>query len=85
MTISNEAFAILTIENNWGRWIDMAVAEAWKTSPVATKWTVTRDKTATAEQCSKATNKATKLNHRLDLTVVGRRKAYYIITNSSMK
>jgi hypothetical protein len=37
VTISNEAFAILTIENNWDRWVDMAELEAWKTSPVPTK------------------------------------------------
>jgi hypothetical protein len=54
VTISDEAFAILTIENNWDRWIDMAKAKFWKTSPVPTKWTVTRDKTATAKRKGKA-------------------------------
>jgi hypothetical protein len=47
VTISDEAFAILSIENNWDRWMAMAKAQAWKTSPVPTKWTVTRDKTST--------------------------------------
>jgi hypothetical protein len=56
VTISDEAFAILTIENNWDHhWIDIVELEAWKTLPVPTKWTVTRDKTATAEICSNAT------------------------------
>jgi hypothetical protein len=48
VTISDEAFAILTIENNWDRWMDMAENNIWKTSAVPTKWTVTRDKTASA-------------------------------------
>jgi hypothetical protein len=84
VTISDEAFAILTIENNWDRWIDMAKAKFWKTSPVPTKCMVTRDKTATAKRKGKA-DKETMLNHRPDDTGVGRRKAYCVITNSSMR
>ena len=49
VTVSDEAFAVLTIENNWLRWMDMAKEKHWKDSPVPTKWTVTRDKpTATS-------------------------------------
>jgi hypothetical protein len=48
VTISDEAFAILTLENNWDRWMAMAAAEEWTTAPVPTKWTVTRDRTASA-------------------------------------
>ena len=50
VTVSDEAFAILTIENNWDRWIAMAGTEEWKTSPVPTKWTVTRTKADNAKQ-----------------------------------
>lgn len=42
-TVSDEAFAVLTIENNWNRWMSMAKTNHWKDSPVRTKWTVTRD------------------------------------------
>ena len=44
VTVSDEAFAVLTLENNWLRWMAMAKAKHWKDSPVATRWTVTRDK-----------------------------------------
>jgi hypothetical protein len=44
VTVSDEAFAVLTLENNWMRWMAMAKAKHWKDSPVPTKWTVTRDK-----------------------------------------
>jgi hypothetical protein len=57
VTISDEAFAILTIENNWSRWIDMATTEDWRSSSVPTKWTVTRDKTATAERRGRGNSK----------------------------
>ena len=48
VTISDEAFAVLTLENNWGRWMAMAQNDKWTTAPVPTKWTVTRDRTAVA-------------------------------------
>jgi hypothetical protein len=48
VTVSDEAFAILTLENNWDRWMAMAIADLWKTSPVPTKWTVTKDKSTIA-------------------------------------
>jgi hypothetical protein len=46
VTVSDEAFTVLTIENNWMRWTAMAKSKHWKDSPVRTKWTVTRDKPA---------------------------------------
>ena len=52
VTISNEAFAILTLENKWEQWIIMAKANTWTTSPVPTKRTLTRDWTATAAKKS---------------------------------
>jgi hypothetical protein len=44
VTVSDEAFAVLTLENNWLRWMAMAKAHHWKDSPIPTRWTVTRDK-----------------------------------------
>ena len=44
VTVSDEAFAVLTLENNWTRWMAMAVANHYKESSVKTRWTVTRDK-----------------------------------------
>ena len=43
-TISDEAFAILSLENNWDRWSAMAETEEWKESDIASKWTTSRDK-----------------------------------------
>ena len=57
VTVSDEAFAILTIENNWLRWMAMAKAKHWKDSLVATQWTVTRDK-PTPLQMGKSEKKA---------------------------
>ena len=57
VTVSDEAFAVLTIENNWLRWMAMAKAKHWKDSPVPTKWTVTRDK-PTPMQNSKSKKRA---------------------------
>ena len=44
VTISDEAFAVLTLENNWERWSAMATADEWKESDIPTKWTTSRDK-----------------------------------------
>ena len=44
VTISDEAFAVLTLENNWDRWSSMAKSKAWRDSDVATKWTTTKDR-----------------------------------------
>ena len=57
VTVSDEAFASLTIENNWQRWMDMAEQDAWKTSPVPTKWTVTRDRTTKAVREDQTNNR----------------------------
>ena len=48
VSVSDEAFAILTLENNWERWMEMARQDDWTTAAVPTKWTVTRDRTASA-------------------------------------
>jgi hypothetical protein len=37
---------VLTLENNWDRWIEMAATNKWTTASVPTKWTVSRDRTA---------------------------------------
>jgi hypothetical protein len=39
VTISDEAFALLTLENNYNRWIDMWKTGNLKTSDVEAKWT----------------------------------------------
>jgi hypothetical protein len=44
VTISDEAFAVLTLENNWSRWSCMAKRDEWKDSDVPSKWTTSRDK-----------------------------------------
>lgn len=36
---SDEAFTILTLENNWSRWSSMAEAKNWKDSEVPSAWT----------------------------------------------
>jgi hypothetical protein len=51
-TVSDEAFAVLTLENNWNRWMAMAVANHWTDSPIRTKYTVTRDKAVSGQQGS---------------------------------
>ena len=61
VTISDEAFAILTLENNWDRWMAMAETDEWTTAPVPTKWTVTRDRTASAAK--KARDKESETGH----------------------
>ena len=49
-TISDEAFAVLTLENNWSRWSSMAKTDNWKESDVPTKWTTSSDKRKLIEQ-----------------------------------
>ena len=44
VTVSDEAFVILSLENNWNRWSAMAKAEEWKESDIASKWTTSREK-----------------------------------------
>jgi hypothetical protein len=39
VTVSNEAFAVLTIENNWKWWGSMAEREEWKDSDVSSMYT----------------------------------------------
>ena len=44
VTISDEAFTVLTLENNLERWNDMAEKEEWKDSMVPSKWTTSKEK-----------------------------------------
>jgi hypothetical protein len=44
VSVSDEAFTQLTIENNWDRWISMALTDTWKDSEVPSKWTTSKDK-----------------------------------------
>ena len=34
VTVSDEAFALLTFENNYERWLDMAIKNNWTTSNI---------------------------------------------------
>ena len=54
VSVSKEAFAILTLENNWDRWLEMAKTDEWTTASVPTKWTVTRDRTGSAAKKARA-------------------------------
>jgi hypothetical protein len=40
-TVSDEAFTVLTLENNWDQWMPMAITNHWKDSSVCTKYNVT--------------------------------------------
>ena len=44
VTSSDEAFAVLTLENNWSRWSSMAATKNWKDSDVPSAWTTSIDK-----------------------------------------
>ena len=44
VTPSDEAFAVLTLENNWSRWSSMATTDNWKDSDVPSEWTTSVDK-----------------------------------------
>ena len=44
VTISDEAFTVLTLENNWKRWCSMAEADDWKDSDEPSKWTTSKEK-----------------------------------------
>ncbi len=44
VTVSDEAFTILSLENNWERWSAMARDDSWKESDVPSKWTTSREK-----------------------------------------
>jgi hypothetical protein len=43
VTVSNEAFAVLTIENNWNRWASMLYKQEWKDSDVSSMYTTSRN------------------------------------------
>ena len=59
VTVGDEAFAVLTLENNWDRWMEMAITDEWTTASVPTKWTVTRDRTASAAKKAQRLEEAT--------------------------
>ena len=44
VSISDEAFAILTIENNSSHWAGMAADDEWKDCNISSKWTTSREK-----------------------------------------
>jgi hypothetical protein len=47
VTVSDEAFTVLTLENNWDRWSSMAGKDDWKESDVPSKWTTSKEKRKT--------------------------------------
>jgi hypothetical protein len=56
VTVSDEAFAVLTIENNWDRWASMAGNENMKESTVSSMYTTLRDKRKTQKLQREDTN-----------------------------
>jgi hypothetical protein len=50
VTVSNKAFAVLTIENNWKRWASMAERGAWKDFDVSSMYTTSWDKRKSQKQ-----------------------------------
>ena len=52
--VSDEAFTVLTLENNWERWSDMAHNDEWKDSDEPSKWTTSNEK-GKAEMMNQAT------------------------------
>jgi hypothetical protein len=46
VSISDEAFTVLTLENNWERWSSMAFHDDWKESNVPSRWTTSKEKRA---------------------------------------
>jgi hypothetical protein len=44
ISVSDEAFTVLTLENNWDRWSDMAHNDEWKDSDEPSKWTTSNEK-----------------------------------------
>jgi hypothetical protein len=43
VSVSDEAFTVLTLENNWTRWSCMAKRNKWKDSDVPSEWTTTKN------------------------------------------
>ena len=44
VSASDEAFTVLTLENNWSRWTSMAENDDWKESDVPSEWTTSKDR-----------------------------------------
>jgi hypothetical protein len=56
ITVSDEAFTVLTLENNWERWSDMAESDEWRESSVPSKWTTSTEKRASNQQPDKVSS-----------------------------
>jgi hypothetical protein len=54
VTVSDEAFTILTLENNWERWSSMAEYMDWKDSDEPSKWTTSKEKRSKAKNATTA-------------------------------
>ena len=44
VSVSDEAFTVLTLENNWARWTSMAENDDWKESDIPSEWTTSKDR-----------------------------------------
>ena len=44
ISVSDKAFTVLMLENNWERWSDMAHNDEWKDSDEPSKWTTSNEK-----------------------------------------
>ena len=56
VTVSDEAFAVLTLENNWKRWSSMADDMDWKDSDEPSKWTTSKEKRKASSAATTADN-----------------------------
>ena len=63
ISVSDEAFTVLTLENNWDRWSDMADKEEWRDSDEPSKWTTSNEKFKAVMM-----NQATQLSENKDVT-----------------
>ena len=50
VSVSDEAFTVLTLEKNWDRWSSMAETGTWTDSEVPSKWTTSNEKRKTKLQ-----------------------------------
>jgi hypothetical protein len=44
VSISDEAFTVLTLENNWAMWNSMGTKDNWKELDVPSEWTTSKDR-----------------------------------------
>ena len=68
VTISDEAFTVLTLENNWERWSDMAENDEWGDSNEPSRWTTSNEKRKAV-----AMNQTTQMSDNEEITPQAKR------------